>query len=82
MKARDHQTPRGAPYRQLAASRLVLCLLMAMRGRGRAGSSRPSPYGGGGYGGGYGGGGDDDGCAVYVGNLPYDVTWKELKDHM
>ena len=55
---------------------------MAMRGRGRAGSSRPSPYGGGGYGGGYGGGGDDDGCAVYVGNLPYDVTWKELKDHM
>ena len=25
---------------------------------------------------------DDDGCAVYVGNLPYDVTWKELKDHM
>ena len=58
---------------------------MAMRGGsgGRErGSSRPSPYGGGGYGGGYGGGGDDDGCAVYVGNLPYDVTWKELKDHM
>ena len=55
---------------------------MAMRGGRERGSSRPSPYGGGGYGGGYGGGGDDDGCAVYVGNLPYDVTWKELKDHM
>ena len=55
---------------------------MAMRGGREGVSSRPYPSGGGGYGGGNGGGGDDDGCAVYVGNLPYDVTWKELKDHM
>ena len=62
--------------------RAVSAIIMAMRGGRERGSSRPSPYGGGGYGGGNGGGGDDDGCAVYVGNLPYDVTWKELKDHM
>ena len=68
--------PRGA---RAATRRLGK---MAMRGGRERGSSRPSPYGGGGYGGGNGGGGDDDGCAVYVGNLPYDVTWKELKDHM
>lgn len=23
-----------------------------------------------------------DGCSVYVGNLSWDTTWKELKDHM
>ena len=38
--------------------------------------------GGGGYrGGGGGGGGGGDGCQLYVGNLSYDTTWRELKDH-
>ena len=51
---------------------------MAMRnGRGR-GASRAAPY----ERPSYGGGGQDDDCCVYVGNLPWDVTWKELKDHM
>jgi len=37
--------------------------------------------GGGGYRGGYGGGGSN-GCSVYVGNLPFETPWQDLKDHM
>ena len=46
---------------------------MAFRNKGRGGA-RAAPYEA-------SGGGDDD-TSVYVGNLPWDVTWKELKDHM
>ena len=47
---------------------------MAMRsGRGRGGRAAPyESYNN----------DEDDGCSVYVGNLPWDATWKELKDHM
>ena len=48
--------------------------------------SRVVYRGGGGYrggrsGGGDGGGGGGDGCQLFVGNLSYDTTWRELKDH-
>lgn len=43
------------------------------RGRGRGGYSQ-------GYGGG-GDGGGASGCALFVGNLSYDTSWRELKDH-
>ena len=59
-------------------------------------ASRPTPYGGGGgrgrgrggsFGGGRGGGGgialkSTGANSVYVGNLSWDVTWQDLKDHM
>jgi RNA recognition motif-containing protein len=32
--------------------------------------------------GGGGGGGSGNGCAVYVGNLSWEVKWQDLKDHM
>lgn len=47
-------------------------------GRGRGRGSRPTPYS-------RPGGGEEaaaDACTVFVGNLPYETTWKELKDHM
>jgi len=37
--------------------------------------------GGGGGRGGAGGGGGGGGASVYVGNLPFSVTWQGLKDH-
>ena len=46
-------------------------------GRGRGGGGRG--YGGGGRGG--GGGGGEPGTQVFVGNLSYNTTWKDLKDH-
>ena len=49
-------------------------------GRGRGGGGRG--YGGGGRGGGGGGGGGGEpGTQVFVGNLSYNTTWKDLKDH-
>jgi len=48
---------------------------MAMRNsRGRG--ARAAPYER------AGGGGGDDGATVYVGNLPWDCDWKQLKDYM
>jgi RNA recognition motif-containing protein len=45
---------------------------MAFRNKGERGA-RSAPYGD---------SGGDDGCAVYVGNLPWDCDWKQLKDYM
>jgi len=46
---------------------------MALR-RGRGGG-RPAPYS-------RPGDAEPDPCTVFVGNLPYEVAWTELKDHM
>jgi len=46
--------------------------------RGRGGGDRGG-YGGGGGGG--DGGGAEAGCQLFVNNLSYDTSWKELKDH-
>lgn len=48
-------------------------------GRGRGGGGRG--YGGGGRGGGGGGDRSEPGTQVFVGNLSYNTTWKDLKDH-
>jgi len=47
-------------------------------GLGEGGGGKGKGYGGKGYGKGEGGGG---GCQVFVGNLPWDVSWQALKDH-
>ena len=81
-----HQGGRGGSRRQGGAMR-----------RDRT-TNRSSPYGGGGSvgarggrrgggrggGGGGGGGGGSGGSSkrVYVGNLSWDVSWQDLKDHM
>lgn len=51
-----------------------------MRAWGRGGGGggrreRPTPYSRG------GGGGESDDCTVFVGNLAFETTWQELKDH-
>jgi RNA recognition motif-containing protein len=59
------------------------------RGRGHGGRHQGGRGGGrsGGHVGGRGGGRGDgqlsggDGCQLYVGNLSYDTTWQDLKDH-
>jgi RNA recognition motif-containing protein len=49
------------------------------RGRGRGHGGRHQGGRGGGRGGGqFSGGG---GCQLYIGNLSYDTTWQDLKDH-
>ena len=46
------------------------------QGGGGRGGGGHAPRGGGG-----GGGGGDPGCQLWVGNLSYETTWRELKDH-
>lgn len=41
---------------------------------------RETSSSGGGLGGRGGGGGGGGGCSVYVGNLPYETSWQDLKD--
>lgn len=49
--------------------------------RGGGGFHRSSGAGGAATASGGGGGGAANGCQLYVGNLSFDTTWKELKDH-
>ena len=55
-------------------------------GKGNRAARRPAPYGGVKRGGGMGMGranvGGGAGTSVYVGNLSWDVSWQDLKDHM
>ena len=50
-------------------------------GGGRGGGGGSGVVVRGGFGGGGGGGGGGRGCSVYVGNLSWDVSWQDLKDH-
>jgi RNA recognition motif-containing protein len=50
-------------------------------GGGRGGRGGGRNFGGGRGGAAGGGGGIDSGTQVYVGNLSFDTTWRELKDH-
>lgn len=53
----------------------VTRVLVAMAFRTGRGRGRPGPYDG--------GGGTDynDDATVFVGNLPFEITWQQLKDH-
>jgi RNA recognition motif-containing protein len=48
---------------------------------GRDGGGRGGGRNGGGRGGGRGGMSGGDGCQLFIGNLSFDTTWMELKDH-
>ena len=61
----------------------------AIRSKGGNGKSRATPYGrpangrsssGSKGGGGPGGGGDD--TSVHVSNLPFDASWRDIKEHL